>query len=135
MNKSQQTTMILSAFSAISKLFFILFIFGFVNNTPEYLIRLNGALKIILALYLIYRFNGYYGDKSPFTELDRKIVYSSAVYILLLSFADIIIKYIDVIRSYIIQYTNPIYVKLGIHVQPSTTEATIVTTPLPIIKA
>lgn len=125
MNRSEQAIVVLSTFGAISIGFFILFMFGFINNKPELIIRINGGLKIILALYLIYRFNNFFPHKGLFTELDRKIVFSSAVYILLLSFADIIVKYIDVIRANSIQYKAYVYEKLGIQQpMPVTTQTT-----------
>ena len=52
---------------------------GFTIITPEYISTMNYYIKIYVSLYLMYRFNMF--RKIEFTDLDRKIVFSAAVFI------------------------------------------------------
>jgi hypothetical protein len=92
----------LKFFSFITKITFVLFIVGFFQNKLNYFVEFNFVVKVILALFLIYRFNNYRKHKIEFTELDRRVCYSAGVYIILISFFDLINKYIDTIRSNIV---------------------------------
>jgi hypothetical protein len=65
-----------------------------------------------MALFLIYRFNSYRKEKIKFTELDRKICYSAGLYILLVSFFDIIQSYVDKLRNVVQPNTTPIIDKI-----------------------
>jgi hypothetical protein len=95
--------------SFITKVSLVLFIIGFFQKKNNYIVTFNFIIKIILALFLIYRFNSYRKHKIQFTELDRKVCYSSGVYIILISFFDLINSYIDTIRNnYILPITQPI---------------------------
>ena len=94
--------------SYFMKLFFLLFMIGFLQDKPKELLFMNFCIKVILGIFLIYRFNNYRSNKISFTELDRKVIYSIGIYILLLSFTDIIINFITVIRNQILPYTRPI---------------------------
>jgi hypothetical protein len=96
-------------FSFITKATFVLFIIGFFQKKNDYMVEFNFIVKILLALFLIYRFNNYRKYKIEFTELDRKVCYSAGIYIILISFFDLINKYIDTIRSnFILPITKPI---------------------------
>ena len=110
-------------FGWFMRLVFVLFIVGIVQQRPVFLLKMLFVVKCILAAFLIYRFHPYRRgpypyDKSPgydtktsaklpsqfsvtFTQLDQKVVYSSAIYILLLSFSDVIVYYMDWIRGWI----------------------------------
>jgi hypothetical protein len=94
-------------FSYITKVITFLFIIGFFNKKPSSFIEINFFIKVIIALFLIYRFNKY-REKVVFTELDRKVVYSAGMYILTISFIDIIEHYIGFIRSKVTVYTLPV---------------------------
>ena len=52
---------------------------GFTIINPEYVSMMTYYIKIYICLYLMYRFNRF--RKVEFTELDRKIVFSAAVFI------------------------------------------------------
>ena len=52
---------------------------GFTIINPEYITTMNYYIKIYVSLYLMYRFNMF--RKIQFTDLDRKIVFSAAVFI------------------------------------------------------
>lgn len=95
-------------FSLISKIVMVLFIIGFFSGKPESFLFANFIVKVLIALFLIYRFNSYRIYKIKFTELDRKLCYSAGLYILLISFVDITQIYVEQIRSFIIPYTSPI---------------------------
>jgi hypothetical protein len=97
---------ILTLFSTIFKIVVFLYITGFLNYKPPYLLQINFVLKIIVALFLIYRFNSYRKYQIRFTELDRKIAHSAGLYILVVSFANIINQYTEELRSFVIKY-NP----------------------------
>lgn len=91
----------------ITKFAFVLFLIGIFQNKPLILVRFNFVVKIILALFLIYRFNKYRKTKIHFTELDRKVCYSLGIYIIIISFFDIINYYIETIRNiFILPYTK-----------------------------
>ena len=86
-----------------------LFIIGFFQVQPVLILQFNIFFKVILALFLIYRFNGYRKQKIRFTELDRKICFSTGVFIILISFIDIITFNIEYIRNnFILPYSQPI---------------------------
>jgi hypothetical protein len=97
----------LTTFGMLTKLTFVLFLFGFIENKPQMFLEFNFAVKVCLALFLIYRFNKYRKYKIEFTELDRKVCYSAGIYILLISFVDYITFFTNTIRGNIIQITGP----------------------------
>jgi len=100
----------LDYFNFITKVTIILFFIGFFQTKPFLIIEFTFATKIFLALFLIYRFNDYRKSKIHFTELDRKICYSAGIYIIIVSFVDLINNNIDYIRQkYVLPYTEPIF--------------------------
>ena len=58
---------------------YFLFVIGFANNAPEYLIPLNYYVQIYVSLFLIIRFNPF--SKIKFTELDKKIAFTAGLFI------------------------------------------------------
>lgn len=92
----------LHVFGWLTKIILILFLVGFFQEKPELFLEFNFCVKIILALFLIYRFNSYRKHKIKFTELDRKVGYSTGIYILMISFIDYVNFYTDKIRNHII---------------------------------
>jgi hypothetical protein len=104
-------------FSIVTKATAVLFLIGFFQERPSIIIKINSIVKFILGLYLIYRFNRYRKFKVEFTELDRKICYSTGLYIVLLSLGEYILQLSYAIRSRTIIYTNPVvdYVKKQLH--------------------
>jgi hypothetical protein len=90
--------------SYIFKFGFFLYITGLLTYKPPFLLQINFCLKILVALFLIYRFNSHRNHQIRFTELDRKVASSAGLYILVVSFADIIDQYTEEIRSFIIKY-------------------------------
>lgn len=102
----------ITVFSYITKISLVLFMVGIFQSKPTYLVEINFFIKVLIALFLVYRFNSYRKQKIVFTELDRKVAYSAGTYILLISFIDISEKYMEMIRSYITPYTLPIIKKI-----------------------
>ena len=60
-------------FDIITLIMFCIFIFGFVYNVPSNFIQFNFIIKVLIALYLIYKFNDFRTDTVKFTILDKKI--------------------------------------------------------------
>lgn len=75
-----------------------LYLFGFLNSLK--FLMLNYIIKIAIALFLIYRFNGLRKNKTSFTDLDRKVCFSAGIYILAVSFQEYIIMFSKDFRSY-----------------------------------
>ena len=98
----------ITAFSYITKISLVLFMVGIFQSKPLYLIEINFFIKVLISLFLVYRFNKYRTSKIVFTELDRKVAYSAGTYILLISFIDISEYYLQLLRSNITPYTIPV---------------------------
>ena len=98
----------LHIFGWISKIIFVLFFIGFFQVKPLRFLEINFVIKVLLAVFLIYRFNKFRKQKIVFTELDQKVAYSAGVYILFLSFADLLEGYTLYLRSKITPYTLPL---------------------------
>jgi hypothetical protein len=94
-------------FGYITKITVLLFMIGFFQTKPTSFLKINFVIKIIISLFLIYRFNSYRSDKVKFTELDRKVAYSAGMYIFTISFIDVLDPYVEKIRSEITKYTLP----------------------------
>jgi hypothetical protein len=58
-------------------------------------------IKIIIALFLIYRFNPFRKYSIQCTELDKKMAYSAGLYILLFTFLDLVTYFVDDIRAFV----------------------------------
>ena len=100
---------ILYVFSLITNLVIFLYIIGVFKNKSKLFERINFVIKIFIALFLVYRFNDYRRKKIEFTELDRRAGYSAGIYILIISFINYYNKYIDVLRSKMINSYNNIF--------------------------
>lgn len=70
--------------------FIILFIVGFFQATPPVFNTFTFALKLFVALFLVYRFNPYFNRQTTFTPLDRELIMFSAIFIIITSFTDYI---------------------------------------------
>jgi len=89
-------------FDIITLIMFCIFIFGFVYNVPSIFIQFNFIIKVLIAMYLMYKFNDFRTDTVKFTLLDKKICYSAGIYLFLFSFADVINSYFIELRKNII---------------------------------
>lgn len=72
----------------IYTLFMILFIIGFFKTTPPVFVTFTFVVKVVMALFLLYRFNPYFNKGFHFTKLDQEIVLFSSFFILVSSFTD-----------------------------------------------
>ena len=99
-------------FGILTKIITVLFIIGFFANKPSIFLSINFVVKVCISLFLIYRFNRYRENRLTFTELDRKVCYSAGIYILFVSFLDVIQFFTDQIRSFIQPYTLPVIQKI-----------------------
>ena len=78
----------------LSYLLYGLTLFGLYKKAPNYLYLLNMAMRIYVSLFLIIRFNPYVTNR--FTEFDRKIAYTSGIFLILTTtLTDIVMKYIQ----------------------------------------
>jgi len=85
-------------FDIITLIMICIFIFGFVFNMPFIFIQINFLIKVLIAIYLMYKFNGF-REKVTFTMLDKKICFSAGFYIFIFSFADVINSYFILLRT------------------------------------
>lgn len=77
----------------ISYILYGLTLFGLYKKAPKYLYTLNMTMRIYVSLFLILRFNPYVTN--TFTEFDRKIAYTSGIFLLLTTtLTDIVINYV-----------------------------------------
>ena len=95
-------------FGWISKLVWTFFIVGVFTDKPTLYLTVNFFIKVMLSLFLMYRFNSYRIHKIRFTELDRKVCYSAGVYILMISFMDLLQSYVERLRHLVNPYTQPV---------------------------
>ena len=94
---------ILDIFTYSSILLISLFIIGFIRTPPEIFLTFTFVIKIILSVFLIYKFG--YNKNISFTELDRRIIIMISIFMLIMTFTDFINQFIDEIKRLI----NPKY--------------------------
>jgi hypothetical protein len=63
----------------INAVLYILTLIGLISIPAEYLDYFNSFLSITVSLFLILRFNPFY--KSKFKNIDKQLVFSSALFI------------------------------------------------------
>jgi hypothetical protein len=105
-------------FNFITKITILLFMVGFFKEPPISILKINYVIKIAIAVFLIYRFNPYRKQQIVFTKLDRKVAYSAGVYILTISFIDILDQYVEMARAQITKYTLPIITHATTFIKP-----------------
>lgn len=96
---------ILRITDAIAAFFTVLFIIGMIHSKPNFIVKILFIVKLIIASLLIYRF-GYLKDLK-FSDTDRQLVVSSSIYIIILSFMDIITAFEEKIRNFISSIISP----------------------------
>jgi hypothetical protein len=79
-------------------IFIVLFIVGFFQTTPRVFITFTFAVKVLMALFLLYRFNPFSNKRMTYTVLDQEIILASALFILISSFTDYINHFIEEAR-------------------------------------
>jgi len=98
-------------FDIITFIMFILFVIGFVYNDPHYFIQLNFIIKVVISIYLMYKFNDFRSTPIKFSVLDQKICYSAGFYIFVVSFADVINSYFVLLRNFLLNIYGKIKLK------------------------
>lgn len=99
-------------FNFITKISILLFMVGFFQELPISVLKINYVIKIAIAFFLIYRFNPYRKSQIVFTKLDQKVTYSAGLYILTISFIDILEQYVNMFRAQITSYTLPVIAEI-----------------------
>jgi hypothetical protein len=85
-----------------------LYITGFVkvDKASNYLMIIDSYVKLIISLFLIYKFN-MFQKNIKFTEFDRRIVFQTGVFLLFtLIYKNLLIYYIDDIKFMISNIHN-----------------------------
>ena len=86
-------------FLIISYLLYAAALFGVSRNAPMYISTIDYYVKIYVCLFLIYRFNPF-RTNIEFTELDRRIVFSSGLFLLTTTAINqIAIHYFDFVKQ------------------------------------
>jgi len=99
---------ILKYYSYIVNVILFLTLIGIGVAVPEYLKTFQYYLKIYLAVFLIYRFNSFRTIK--FTELDRKVAFSSGLLLLSTTIlGEFLVKYADFIATNVTTNLNTIF--------------------------
>ena len=81
----------------------LLFVVGFLQSPPRLFVTFTFLVKVVMAVFLLYRFNPDFNSRVHFTKLDQTIVMASAFFILMDSFNDYIDPFILWLRSVITQ--------------------------------
>jgi len=80
---------------AFSYFIYIAVLLGVFTTVPQYVTILNSFIKILIAFVLLYKFNPLQ-DNYTLTKFDKKIVFSSGVYLL----------FTTVIGEYLVEYES-----------------------------
>jgi len=86
-------------FDYITFLMFFIFIYGILYNVPFIFIQINFTIKVLISIYLMYKFNDFRDHAFKITLLDKKICFSAGIYLFIFSFADVINSYLIEIKQ------------------------------------
>lgn len=86
-------------FDYITFLMFFIFIYGILYNVPSIFIQINFTIKVLISIYLMYKFNDFRDHAFKITLLDKKICFSAGIYLFIFSFADVINSYLIEIKQ------------------------------------
>ena len=91
----------------INYLLYFIIVFGISINAPDYLSSLDYYVKMYISGFLLFRFNPF--RKVEFTELDRKIVFSSAIFIFTTTAINsLLIAYLKKTKIFVIQKSKTV---------------------------
>ena len=99
---------LLTYFSHVVRVSLALYIIGVTNAKSETVLTINFYVKLFLGFFLVYRFGSRRVNAIKFTDLDRKIAYSAGLYIIVLSFSDLLASITEITRSHVIKFLEPI---------------------------
>ena len=85
-----------NVFSFVSYILIVSNYFGLFDTDSKYLALLDYYIRIYICLFLIWRFHPF-KDKYEFTELDRKIAFTSGFFILTTT---TLYNYLDKIKQF-----------------------------------
>ena len=90
-------------FVYLTYILIVLYIIGVYKGDPvEYLKKVDNYAKIIVSLFLMWKFN-FLRSKIKFTEIDRRIVFQSGLFLFLTTSLDVfLINYFNKIKTKII---------------------------------
>jgi len=88
----------LTVFRIVSVLYYIGFVVGFLWTTPPIFVTFTFVVKVMMAMFLIYRFN-MWSDYKKFTRLDQEMVLFVAGFILVSSFTDYINHFLEKVKK------------------------------------
>ena len=94
----------LTYFSYVTRFLLVLYIIGATNVKSKTVLNINFYVKLFLGIFLVYRFSSRREHAIKFTDLDRKIAYSAGLYIIVLSFSDLLASITEITRSHVIQF-------------------------------
>ena len=94
-------------FDYITFLMFFIFIYGILYNVPSIFIQINFTIKVLISIYLMYKFNDFRDHSFKITLLDKKICFSAGIYLFIFSFADVINSYLIEIKSFVTKKVQP----------------------------
>ena len=89
----------------ISYILYALALFGLSNYAPEYLDLLRDFIKLYISLVLIVKFNPFTHKSTYMSTFDKKLVFSSGVFLLLTT------SITTIVEKYVINIVNktPLY--------------------------
>ena len=79
----------------LSYLFYFVAFFQLKTYNPEYLVLLQSGMKYYIIAFLLIRFNPF--TQVRFTEFDRKVVFSSAIFLLTTTVLDKYSRDLDIV--------------------------------------
>jgi hypothetical protein len=115
---------IINYFGIINIFIWVVYIFGVIQNRPSFYLKIYVVFKILIALFLIYRFNPFRKYAIVCTELDKKMAYSAGFYILLFTFLDVVTFYIGYLREYVQKITLVKKIKTYFGISDTSTSST-----------
>ena len=94
-------------FDYITIIMFFIFVYGILYNIPSIFIQINFTIKVLISLYLMYKFNDFRDHTFKITLLDKKICFSAGIYLFIFSFADVINSYLIEIKLFVTKQLRP----------------------------
>ena len=91
---------------AFSYFVYIAVLLGVFTTVPQYVTMLNSFIKVVIAIVLLYKFNPFQQNYT-LTKFDKKIVFSSGVYLLLTTvIGEYLVEYESIIKHRFYEYTG-----------------------------
>ena len=97
----------LTYFSYLVKISLVLYIIGAFSTKSMIMLQINFFVKLFLGVFLVYRFSSRRIHKVQFTDLDRKIAYSAGLYIIVVSFSDLLASITEKTRTHVMRFLQP----------------------------